>query len=226
MIRAVLWDLDGTLLDFKAAESAAIQKCFRSFGFGECPDETVARYSAINVRYWEKLERGEMTRAGILTGRFREFLASCGLAADRAADFNEAYEQALTDTVVFLPGALTVVEALRGRVRQCVVTNGNAVVQYPKLRRSGLDKLMDGVFVSEELGAEKPTKAFFDVVLTALALSPEECLIVGDSLTSDMRGGVNAHLRTCWYNPRGSANHTEVKPDCEIRSLEQVLDLL
>ena len=136
MIRTVLWDLDGTLLDFKASESAAIKKCFEIFGFGECTDEMVARYSAVNMRHWEMLERGERTRDEILCGRFEEFLTSCGLDGSAAEAFNLEYEERLTDTVRFLPGAKETVEALRGRVRQCVVTNGNRLVQYPKLRRS------------------------------------------------------------------------------------------
>lgn len=222
MIRAVLWDLDGTLLNFKAAESAAIKKCFRAFGFGECSDEAVARYSAINTRHWEMLERGERTRAEILQGRFEQFLASCGADPTRAEAFNLAYEAALTDTVEFMPGAKETVEALHGRYVQCIITNGNAVVQYPKLARSGLDRWMEHIFISEELGAEKPSKAFFDIVLAALDLAPEECLVVGDSLTSDMRGGVNAGMHICWYDPSGAENHTEVSPDRRITRIEEV----
>ena len=227
MIRAVLWDLDGTLLDFKAAESAAIRKCFGLFRFGACTDEMVSRYSAINVRYWEKLERGEMKRAEILRGRFEEFLASCGLDPGKAEAFNLAYEGALTDTVRYMPGARETVEALRGKVIQCIVTNGNAVVQHPKLRASGLDGLMDHVFISEELGAEKPSAAFFAHVFAALpGIAPEECLIVGDSLTSDIRGGVNAGVRTCWYDPTGANNNTEVTPDHVIAELTRVPELI
>ena len=225
MIRAVLWDLDGTLLDFKAAESAAIRKCFAAFGFGECGPEMTARYSAINERYWEMLERGEQTRAQILTGRFREFLTSCGLDAGKAGAFNEAYEQALTETVEFLPGARETVTALRGRLIQGIVTNGSRSVQVLKLRGTGLDRLVDHVFISEDLGAEKPSKAFFDRVLAVLALPPEECLVVGDSLTSDMRGGVRAGMRTCWFDPNGAENPTEVRPDFRITRLEEVLAL-
>ena len=133
MIRAVLWDLDGTLLNFKAAERAAIKKCFRAFGFGECSDEAVARYSAINTRHWEMLERGERTRAEILQGRFEQFLASCGADPTRAEAFNLAYEAALTDTVEFMPGAKETVEALHGRQR------GRAAPEAGALRAGPVD---------------------------------------------------------------------------------------
>ena len=227
MVRILLWDLDGTLLDFKASESAAIKKCFAIFGFGTCTDEMVAHYSAINLRHWEMLERGERTRSQILRGRFEEFLASCGADPAAAEAFNLEYENRLTDTVKFMPGARETVLALRGRVRQCVVTNGNRLVQYPKMRRSGLDAIMERTFISEELGAEKPTKAFFDSVFTALGDGdPQHYLIVGDSLTSDMRGGVNAGIRTCWYNPGGADNTAGLPPDHEIADLREVLEIV
>ncbi len=112
-------------------------------------------------------------------------------------------------------------------MRQCVVTNGNKLVQIPKLRRSGLDALMDGVFISEVLGAEKPTRAFFDKVFEALGdRDPAHYLIVGDSITSDMRGGVNALIRTCWYNPHHAPNPSDLVLDYEIDRLEQVPEII
>ncbi|MBQ7737556.1 MAG: YjjG family noncanonical pyrimidine nucleotidase [Oscillospiraceae bacterium] len=226
MIRHVLWDLDGTLLDFLSAERAAVKKCFAIFGLGECTDEMAARYSAVNVRYWEKLERGEMTREEILPGRFREFLTSCGRDGGLAERFNLEYEERLTDTVIFLPGARETVEALRGRVVQSIVTNGNKIVQIPKLRASGLGEIMDHVFISELMGAEKPTRAFFDAVFAELGEpDPGEVLIVGDSLTSDMLGGVNAGIRTCWYNPAGKPNPRNIPVDYEIREISRVTEI-
>ena len=226
MIRAVLWDLDGTLLDFRAAESAALRKTYAAFGFGECRPETVALYSAINVRHWEMLERGEMTREEILVRRFEEFFSAVGLDPAPAAEFSRAYEHSLPETIRFMPGALETVAAMRGRVTQCVVTNGSASVQWPKLRRSGLDALVDRIFISEEIGAEKPSRAFFDRVLSVLSLPPEECLVVGDSLTSDIRGGILAGMRTCWYNPAGAENSGFSVPDRETDRLEQISELI
>lgn len=227
MIKAVLWDLDNTLLDFSAAERNAVRKCYSGFGLGECTDEMVRRYSAINLRYWEKLERGELSRPEILRGRFAEFLTSCGRDPAIAEEFNLEYEHRLTETVVFMSGARETVEALRGRVIQCVVTNGNKVVQIPKLERSGLGEIMDGVFISELLGAEKPGKVFFDKVFASLpGVTPGETLIVGDSLTSDMLGGVNAGVRTCWYNPAGKCNDRGIQVDFEIRDLREVPEIV
>ena len=226
-IRAILWDVDGTLLDFLAAEKAAVQRLFGEFGLGVCTDEMAARYSTINDGYWKRLERGEITKQEVLTGRFREFFTELGLEADLAEAFNAKFQLALGDTVVYRDDSLTIVKALRGKVKQYVVSNGTVVAQTKKLSHSGLGAWMDGVFLSEELGAEKPSPAFFRQVFAALSdLDKEDMLIVGDSLTSDMKGGLAAGIPTCWYNPFHHPRPADMAIDYEIEDLHQVLKLL
>lgn len=223
----LLWDVDGTLLDFIAAEKAAVQTLFREFGLGECTDEMVQRYSRINKEYWERLERGELSKPEILIRRFADFFASEGLDASKAPEFNEQYQVRLGDTVVFCDDSYELLSSLRGRVKQYAVSNGTVVAQTRKLRRSGFDRLLDGVFLSEELGYEKPATEFFDRVFAAIGEPDRErVLIVGDSLTSDITGGNRAGIRTCWYNPKGEPNLTAAHADYEIRDLHGILDII
>lgn len=223
----LLWDVDGTLLDFIAAEKAAVQTLFREFGLGECTDEMVERYSRINKEYWERLERGELSKPEILVRRFADFFASEGLDASKAPEFNEQYQVRLGDTVVFCDDSYELLSSLRGCVKQYAVSNGTVVAQTRKLRRSGFDRLLDGVFLSEELGYEKPATEFFDRVFAALGEPDRErVLIVGDSLTSDITGGNRAGIRTCWYNPKGEPNLTAAHADYEIRDLHGILDII
>lgn len=204
MIKTILWDVDRTLLDFDAAERAAIQSLFVEFGLGECSDEQVARYSVLNMKYWEKLERGEITKPQVLVGRFEEFFAEEGIDVSLAPQFNDAYQLRLGDTIVYRDDSYEIVKSLRGKVRRASSRrHGRRATK--KLTRSGLGALMDGVFLSEQLGAEKPKKEFFDQVFAAIGpVEKSETMIVGDSLTSDIRGGDQCGHRDLLVQSRGN----------------------
>ena len=229
MIKVILWDIDGTLLSFKLAEKAAIRACFAKFGLGELTDEMLAEYSAINAKYWKRLELGELTKGQVLRGRFEEFFSTYGLDASCVDDFNAEYQVRLGETVVFNDNGKELVERLRGKVKQVAVTNGTLVAQRGKLKNSGLDQLLDDVFISDVVGVEKPGKGFFDAVFAAIGeYGKDEVLIVGDSLTSDMQGGNNAGILCGWYNPKGEPVPDHLRVDYDIRDLnavELILDL-
>ena len=225
--RYLLWDLDGTILDFAASESAAIRKLFRKYGLGECTDEMLAAYSAINVRWWQALERGEFTKPEILVGRFREFFRLEGIDEGLAERFNADYQPALGDTIVFRDDAVNVLTGLKSACVLAAVTNGTKEAQLKKLRVSGLDKIFDHVFISEDIGFEKPNRGFFDAVFRTMNITdPGQVLIIGDSLTSDIRGGLNAGIDTCWYNPAGKAPDPGTPASMEIRDLRELPAML
>ena len=226
MFKVVLWDIDGTLLDFEKAEEAGIRGCFAHYNLGECTDEMLEKYKVINRGYWQAMERGEIEKPVLLVKRFEDFLNAYGLDSSVAAGFNELYQILLGETVVFYENALETVQALKGKVLQCAVTNGTKVAQDGKLKNSGLDKEFDHIFISEVVGMEKPNKGFFDAVFAEIGeYAKDEVLIVGDSLTSDIQGGVNAEIKTCWFNPKGAVNTSKLKPDYEIRDIGEVLKL-
>ena len=227
MIKVLLWDIDGTLLNFLAAEKAAMKKCFEVCGIGECTDEMIERYSKINRKYWEMLERGEITKPQVLIGRFEEFFESEGVVTDCATEFNKEYQVRLGDTICFCDNGYEIVKSLKGRVKQYAVTNGTKVAQDKKLAKSGLIELFDAVFISEEIGVEKPGVGFFEKVWERIGrYEADEVMIIGDSLTSDMQGGNNAGILCCWYNPKGAVNYMGVRVDYEIDNLQKVKEII
>ena len=227
MIKLILWDIDGTLLDFEAAEKAAIKNLFIKFGFGQCTDAMLRVYSGINRKYWQALEKGEMTKAEILVNRFREFFSLYGLNREKAEDFNTTYQSALGDTIVFCDDSKEIVTKLKTKVLQAGASNGTITAQNKKLKNSGFDKLFDGVFLSEAVGYEKPNINFFKPIFEKFPdIAKDEIIIVGDSLTSDIPGGINAGIKTCWYNPTGAENKSGLVPDYEIKDLQEIFNII
>lgn len=227
MIKAILWDIDGTILDFIRAEHAAIKKCFEVFQLGECTDEMIARYSKINKGYWEKLERKEITKPELLVCRFRDFFARENIITDCAEKFNKEYQVRLGDTICFCDNSYELLKSLKGRVKQYAVTNGTKIAQDKKLVKSGLIDIFDDIFISEEVGYEKPDVRFFEHIWAKIGVyKPDEVMIVGDSLTSDMKGGNNAGIVCCWYNPKKVPNTKNLKIDYEIENLNEIKALI
>lgn len=227
MIQVILWDIDGTLLNFSAAERNALHSGFQHFGLGVCSDQQLVRYSVLNDSYWKRLERGEITKAELLPGRFREFFETEGIAFSEYHAFNDYYQIMLGDTIVFQDDGYALVRDLAGKVKQYAVTNGTLAAQSRKLKNSGLGELLDGAFISEQIGAEKPSPRFFDAVFRGIPpYSKDEIMIVGDSLTSDMKGGTLAGIRCCWYDPIGRDLPEALDIEFHIRDLNEVREIV
>lgn len=224
MLEFLFIDLDDTILDFQKAEEIALGKTLLEFGIDPTPDNR-SLYSRINRAYWAALERGELTRDQVAEGRFEKFFAQLGVSAD-AAVCNRRYWELLSVGHYFLPGAEETLQSLAKKYKLYIASNGTKSVQQPRLESSGIEKYFEDIFISEDMGADKPSKIFFDRCFAKIpGFDPQKAMIVGDSLTSDIQGGINAGIKTCWVNP----NHKQpghIKPDYEIESLSQLKALL
>ena len=227
MIRIILWDLDNTLLDPRPPERLAIRKCFKDLDLGECTDEMLDAYPAINNKWWTMCEKGEKTKDEILVGRFQEFLSAFGRPIDKAPEFLEDYLDSLGDNIFPIPGALETLRFLKGKVKQYILTNGVWASQRKKLCNSGVIDIADGVFVSEDVGFEKPEKEIYDKVLDMIGCTDRsEILMVGDSLTTDIQGANNAEIPCCWFNPKHKARPSDLRIDYEIDEISKVLSII
>ena len=225
MTEFVFLDLDDTILDFHAAERIALAKTLSHFGV-EPTAAVVERYHIINRQHWERLERGELTRAQVQEGRFRVLFAELGREADPVA-ITRNYEKNLGIGHYFLPGALEAVQALSRHHRLFLASNGTASVQHSRLTSAGLYPYFEKVFISQEIGCNKPSKEFFQACFAQIPhFRRESAIMVGDSLTSDILGGVNAGIRTCWCNPEHRPGRADIRPDYEIASLSQLEAIL
>ena len=192
-------DLDDTILDFKKAESVALRRSLEIFGITS-DDKTVSVYSAINDKMWKRLERGENTREEILVMRFKELFEYLGVKKD-PEKMNETYKKNLSVGHYFMPDAKELLKKLQGH-RLFIVSNGTTAVQKGRIKSAGIEKYFEKIFLSQEVGFDKPDKRFFDICFKEIeGFNKRDAIILGDSLTSDIQGGKNAGIRTCWYNP-------------------------
>lgn len=225
MFEILLLDLDDTILDFKKAERLAIAKTIGDFGL-EPTEEVLHRYHVINKWHWEQLELCKLTRDEVLENRFGVLFGEFGVAADPAA-CARAYEQNLSVGHYFLPGAEETVDYLSKRYRLFLVSNGTSSVQKGRMTSANLYRFFEKVFVSQEIGHNKPSKAYFDAVKARIpGFDPEKAIIVGDSLSSDIKGGIIAGIATCWINPDHTPGREDIRPDYEIEYLHQLPALL
>ena len=225
MIKYLLLDLDDTILDFKKAEAVALDTTLREFGLE--PTETVrSRYHLINKSFWEALERKEVTRQQVLVGRFRQLFDEMGIAAD-AEVISERYKENLGIGHYFLPGAEEAVKALSKEYDLYLMSNGTTTVQNSRLDSAGIRPYFKDIFISQQIGVNKPDREYFTRCFAKIeGFEPEKALIVGDSLTSDILGGINAGIATCWVNPAGAEPKPHIRPDYQIPSITELSKLL
>lgn len=222
----ILWDVDGTLLDFKKSQEHALHAAFGQFGLVLTP-QMLVRYDEINDGFWKRLERGEVDKQTLLTGRFLQLFAEFAIQGVAVNMLQETYQKELGSVYFYLDDSYALCQSLSGRFRQFIVTNGVAATQRGKLRLAGFDAIMEELFISEEIGSVKPERQFFDACFAKIkGFAREGTLIVGDSLTSDMKGGANAGIDTCWYNPNGVKNDTDTAITYEIRHLWDIKKIL
>ena len=225
MIEFLLLDLDDTILDFQKAERIAISQTFEEFGVTPT-EEVLHRYHVINKACWERLERREWTREQVLVNRFYLLFDEVGVSADPTA-CARAYERNLSVGHYFLPGAQEAVAALSKKYRLFLVSNGTASVQKGRLSSANLYPFFEKVFVSQDVGHNKPAREYFDTVFAQIpGFDPQKALIVGDSLTSDILGGINAGIATCWVNPGHLPKREDIPADYEIEGIHQLEKLL
>ena len=226
MIRHIFLDLDNTLLDFKQGEFVALKNTFSQLNI-PINDQISKRYLEINLSCWRALERGEITRDQVVYGRFEKLFSEFGIDAS-PTQAQDLYQELLGREHDFMPGAKEVLDALydSGKYKLYIATNGIPVVQYPRIKDSDIGKYFEKIFISYELGYPKPKKEFFDACFAKIeGFEPCEAIIVGDNLTSDIQGGINAGIHTCHYNVWGDS-YESIRPEFEIKNLTELIDLL
>lgn len=225
MIRHILFDLDDTLLDFRRAEKEALCKTLRRMGV-EPTEQMLSRYSVLNLSQWKLLEQGRLTRAEVKVRRYQLLFEEFGLSCD-PLETTRIYEQMLAIGHYYMDGAEELLQTLSKRYALYVVSNGTAKVQHSRMASAGIERFLKDTFISETIGFDKPSRAFFDACFAKIPdFSPKNALIVGDSLTSDIQGGKNAGIATAWFNPHRAENHGPVQPDYEIHTLPELYDVL
>jgi len=194
----IFMDIDNTLLDFNAGTADSLRQLLTDFGL-ELTPERLKRFLTINDELWTAYEHGEIEKSYIFPTRFQRWLGEMGIETDWLGA-NERYAEGLQQSAILMPHAQELLDALKGNYPLYGVTNGVVTTQTPRLEKSRLDWYFDRVFISEAMGCKKPEKEFFDKVFDAIG-NPDKsrCIILGDSLTSDMQGGRNAGIATCFF---------------------------
>lgn len=221
----LLFDIDNTLMDFTAGEKTALFQTMDELGIA-ISESDYHKYLEINKAAWSRFETGELDSKGVQRVRFEDYAAYLGRERDQGNGMNARYVENLGQQAILLEGAMDLLAQLSRRYKLAVATNGLTLVQRARLQKSGFLPLLSGVFISQEMGVQKPDKAYYEQIMRAFGDDArEKYLMIGDSLSADIAGGVNAGIDTCWYHPAG-AEAAQPQPTYTVRGYEELLELL
>ncbi len=219
-------DADDTILDFSTAETKAITKTFIDFNLMGYKD-IVLSYKRNNIKAWKAFELHEIERKDIGTLRFKWTFAEYGIEGIDINEINRIYWDYLEKQGDVLDGAQDFLEHVCKNHNLYIITNGTTSVQNGRFEQSGLDHYFIKRYISEQLGTRKPEKAFFDVIEKELnGIDRNASFVIGDSLSSDIQGGINANIKTIWFNIEGKQNTKDIKPTYEVKSFEELKTLI
>ncbi|MDT3958836.1 YjjG family noncanonical pyrimidine nucleotidase [Staphylococcus kloosii] len=219
----ILFDFDDTLVDFKAAETYAFYKLIDCYNFNASPQD-FNFFTKVNQQHWQDFQKGELSKDEVLSQRFERFFESYNINVD-GQQADSIFRDALANApLTYFDNMLNTLKELSRKFDLYIVTNGVLETQERRIAKFALKDLFDGVFVSEQTGYQKPMPEFFDYVFDKIG----ECrrsntMIVGDSLSSDILGGINANIKTCWFNPRHQINDTNIEANVTINHFEELL---
>lgn len=224
MYKYILLDADNTLFDFDKAEALSLKATLEHLGI-EYSEDANSTYSQINLSLWKLYEKNLIEKETIKTRRFSELFQYLGVGADPWLA-NEVYRKNLETKTILLPYAEEVCEELSRHFVLAILTNGIATTQRSRFGASSINRYIKHHIISEELGTAKPHKEFFDAAFGIIGCTAENALMVGDSLSSDIQGAINAGLNCCWYNPKGLSNEDGYDIDYEISDLRELKNIL
>ena len=220
---AILFDADETLLDFKKSEKYAFFEVLEHWGLNDA-ERLLAIYSQANKEAWLLFEKGELTKDRLTVYRFERFFEKVGFNDYSPEQWNEFYKSRLGKHGYVLEGVTDILEFAKDRFELYIITNGLAAIQYERIQNAGIAKYFKEIFISEEIGSQKPQKEFFDAVYNKIGIDKDKTLIIGDSLTSDIVGGCAYGVDTCFLN--WFDVETKVSPTYQVKNLSELLDLL
>ena len=224
-MRTVLLDIDDTILDFHECAKATILRASEDFGV-EFTKEMLSYYMEQNAFLWGQYEKGIISREDIFRTRFPMLFKEYGFDVD-GIEFENAFQKYFKTQYKFVDGADELVKYLSSKYDLYVASNSLLETQISRLTSAGLYKYFKNIFVSDTIGYQKPTKEFFEICFCHIPnFKKEETIIIGDSLSSDIKGGCRVGIKTCWFNPNRIENNTEFKADYEITSLDEIKNIL
>lgn len=222
--KILLFDLDNTLLDFCANETDSLNKLFQKHGY-IFTDELFELYNSVNKQLWADYENGKIELDDVLNSRFSETMLRLGKEVD-GIEWENQYRELLGNGCQLIEGALEVCRRLSESHRLFVITNGITKTQIKRLKQSGLYEFFEDFFISQSIGSQKPSKEFFDYVMSHIkGFNGKEALIIGDSLNTDIKGGLMSGIDTCWFNSKLHECSPEIRTTYTIASLEELYDI-
>lgn len=228
MLKVIFIDVDDTLLSFDKYVKDAMKVGFKKFGLTEYKEEMYKVFEELNDKLWEDLEKNLITFEQIKQTRWNLVFKALNIDFD-GITFEKYFRQGILESAIPEEGAIEMLEYLCGKYILCIASNGPFAQQINRLKKAGMDKYFKYFFMSQDMGASKPSKEFFDLCFEKICteenekILPSETMIIGDSLTSDIIGGYSYGMKTCYYNKKNKKNDNDLHIDFEVKKLNEII---